>query len=138
MSAKVNKVVKLSREEVYRANAVKAGYVWSWDNVVGRYKLVAKDKLVGWFKTLREVKSQITELRFVAKGNLPKFYRDAGYTTSLEWSGLPEKTHRLEFRGEYIGNFTSIDKAIEKAREHDVNRWERQFKAIGAMWSKAV
>ena len=75
MSVETVEKVKLPREEVYRANAVKEGYVWSWDKYPNRYKLVAHGKLVGWFKTMREIKAEISELRFVAKGGTPREWK---------------------------------------------------------------
>ena len=112
-----------TRSATYKANAEKEGFVWEWDAKAGRYKLTGSNGLIGWFKSLARVRGEIAELRFVAKGNLPKDYRSLGYTTQREWSGLAVPTHRLEFRGVYIGNFRDIKDAIYKAREHNRNRW---------------
>ena len=107
----------------YKDNAEKEGFSWVWDAKVGRYKLTGSNGLIGWFKSLARVRGKIAEVRFVAKGNLPKEYRVIGYITKLEWSGLAVPTHRLEFRGVYIGNFRDIKEAIYKAWEHNRNRW---------------
>ena len=107
----------------YKANAEKEGFAWVWDAKVGRYKLTGSKGLIGWFKSLARVRGEIAEVRFVAKGNLPKAYRGIGYTTQREWSGDTVPTHRLEFRGKYIGNFRDIAGAVRKAREHERNRW---------------
>ena len=108
----------------YKANAEKEGFSWVWDAKVGRYKLTGSKGLIGWFKSLARVRGEIAEVRFVAKGNLPKEYRCIGYTTQREWSGDTVPTHRLEFRGKYIGNFRDIKDAIYKAWEHERNRWD--------------
>ena len=108
----------------YKANAEKEGFAWVWDAKVGRYKLTGSKGLIGWFKSLARVRGEIAEVRFVAKGNLPKVYRSLGYTTQREWSGDTVPTHRLEFRGVYIGNFRDIAGAIIKAWEHERNRWD--------------
>ena len=107
----------------YVSNAEKEGFSWVWDAKAGRYKLSGSNGLIGWFKSLARVRSEIAELRFVAKGNLPKDYRCIGYTTQREWSGDTVPTYRLEFRGKYIGNFRDIKDAIYKALEHNRNRW---------------
>lgn len=109
--------------ETYKANAKKEGFSWVWDAKVGRYKLTGSKGLIGWFKSLARVMGEIAEVRSVAKGNLPKVYSGLGYTTQREWSGLAVPTHRLEFRGVYIGNFRDIKDAIYKAWEHERNRW---------------
>ena len=110
--------------ETYKANAEKEGFAWEWDAKVGRYKLTGSNGLIGWFRSLARVRGEIAEVRFVAKGNLPKEYRGIGYTTQREWSGDTVPTHRLEFRGVYIGNFRDIKDAIYKAGEHERNRWD--------------
>ena len=130
--------VKLSREEVYRANAVKDGYVWSWDTYAGKYKLESQGKIVGWVKTLREVKAEIKELRFVAKGNLTKDLRKLGYSTANEWCGQPTQWYSLEFRGSYLKHFQTIEECEAYAREYEKARQSKINREIDAMWSKAV
>ena len=112
-----------TKSATYKANAEKEGFSWEWDAKVGRYKLTGSKGLIGWFKSLARVRSEIAEVRFVAKGNLPKEYRGIGYTAQREWSGVNVPTYRLEFRGKYIGNFRDIAGAVRKAREHESNRW---------------
>ena len=107
---------------VYKANAEKEGFSWIWDAKVCRYKLTGSKGLIGWFKSLAQVRGEIAEVRFVAKGNLPKVYRVLGYTTQRVLSGLTVPTYRLEFRGVYIGNFRDISGAVIKVWEHERNR----------------
>ena len=111
-----------TRSATYKANAEKDGFNWEWDAKAGRYKLTGSNGLIGWFKSLASVRGEIAEVRFVAKGNLPKSQRASGYTTRLEWSGDTVPTYRLEFRDVYIGNFRDIASAVRKAWEHGRNR----------------
>ena len=113
----------VGKEWTYKRNANAHGFVWVWDAKVGRYKLTHNGSLVGWFVSLKMVKQEIAELRFVAKGNLPKHLRIMGYSTSRELSGDSTPTIRLEFRGRYLGNYASLEEAEAAAKEHERNRW---------------
>ena len=108
----------------YKANAEKEGFSWVWDAKAGRYKLSGSNGLIGWFKSLARVRSEIAELRFVAKGNFCKFLRDRGYRKAWIWAGDTHKLLMVAQYGKYLGTYDTLEEAEAAAKEHEYNRWD--------------
>ena len=110
--------------ETYKANAEKEGFVWVWNPMVKSYILTHNGELVRACKSLKEVKQEIAEIRFVAKGNFCKFLRDRGYRKAWIWAGDTCKSFVVECRGAYLGTYDTLEDAELAAKEHEYNRWE--------------
>ena len=114
----------VGREWTYKRNANAQGFVWVWDATAQRYKLTHDGSLVGEFVSLKRVKQEIAELRYVAKGNFCKFLRDRGYRKAWIWAGDTHKLLMVSQYGTYLGTYDTLEDAELAAKEHEYNRWE--------------